>query len=322
MSKLAKRLFLLGLLFFLAAQTNAEATAIESIKGFTNSFKSGGGYLDVGVRTGYISGQNTYDLAHGISELEFPLRAYLGGGNLSLGYKDLSINAQAWGSLSDDPSSGMHMKDKDWTNGQTYSDTKAMADSNTVIWDANMRYNFLRYAVGQKKINQEDRAADNLKLGVLLGYRYERFGYKGHGLYQTSGNGEDAYSDRVLVTEYKIKYRLPYYGMALDVQNAKFGVLINAKYAFQPYAKDYDNHALRNPPLHFFSKYNKNGNVFLGDCTFLWKFYKGWVASLGADAALIRINGVTWEEYDLDPRADVSVDSKSFIYWMGLGYKF
>jgi hypothetical protein len=106
LSKLAKRLFLLASLFFLAAQTNAGATAIEGIKGFAKSFKSGGGYLDVGVRTGYIFGQNTYDLSHGISELEFPLRAYLGGGNLSLGYKDLSINAQAWGSLFDDPTSG------------------------------------------------------------------------------------------------------------------------------------------------------------------------------------------------------------------------
>lgn len=294
------------------------------LSGFTQTFKSGGGYLDFGLRTGYISGQNSYELGHHVSELEFPFRSYLGGGNLNLGYKDLSINFQAWGTLFDDPSGGYHMKDKDWTAGELWSDTKTNSNMNGVIWDANMRYNFLRYSFGQKKINQKDRNIDNIKLGVLLGYRYERFGYKGFGLYQTClGTGHDwAYGEETMITEYKVKYRLPYYGLAMNFENDKFGVAMDAKYAFKPHAMDYDHHALRSPPLHFYGDYKGNANVFMADCAGAWKFRKGWEASVGADAALIRINGVTWEQDGLDPDANQQIDTHQFIYWMGLAYRF
>jgi outer membrane protease len=316
-----KKIFLLIVLPVLFL-SQASAGIMESANSFTKSFKSGGGYLDVGLGTGYIWGQNQYSLDHGLSELEFPMRAYLGGGNLGLGYKDMSVNVEAWGSIVDDPTAGMHTKDKDWKNGQTYSDTKSKSDTNTVIWDANLRYNFLRYAFGQKQINQADRGADNVKIGLLLGYRYERFGYKDYGLYQTDGSGLDAESGDVLVSEYKVKYRLPYAGLAFDLENPKFGVQASAKYAICPYAEDYDNHALRKPPYHFGAKYNKNGNVFLGDINFFWKFHPGWQANIGCDAALIRIDGYTWEEEGRDPDADQSIDTKQFFYRIGVAYRF
>ncbi len=291
------------------------------LSGFTQSFKSGSGYLEFGLRTGYIYGQNSYDFDHHTSELEFPFRAYLGGGNLSLGYKDLSINSQVWGSLLDDPSAGWHTKDKDWNgSGGLDSDTKSYSDMNAVIWDANLRYNFFRYAFGQKKAYGENRNADNIRLGLLLGYRYERFGYKDYGLYQTCDN-TSSYGDGQEVSEYKVKYRMPYFGLAMDVSTEKFGILMNAKYAFKAHAKDYDNHLLRN--LHFYGDYKGDPNVFMADLTMFWNFYKNWKVSLGADAALIRINGRTWEEsHATNWDNDQNIDTKQFIYWVGLGYRF
>jgi len=290
------------------------------LSGFTQSFKSNGGYLDFGLRTAYIFGQNSYDYNHHTSELEFPFRAYLGGGNISLGYKDLSINSEAWGSLLDDPSAGWHTKDKDWhSNGYIYSDTKSYSDMNAVIWDLNLRYNFLKYSFGTKKTDKETKSPTNMKLGLLFGYRYERFGYKDFGLYQT-GADDSSYGDGQLVSEYKVKYRVPYYGLAMDIDNGKFGVLMNAKYAFKAHAKDYDNHLLRD--LHFYGDYKNNPNVFMANCAVFWRFYKNWQVNFGADATLIRIDGKTWEETTPNDIEDQSIDTKQFIYWVGLGYRF
>jgi hypothetical protein len=54
-----------------------------------------------------------------------------------------------------------------------------------------------------------------------------------------------------------------------------------------------------------------------------WNFWKNWEASVGADAALIRINGTTWDDtHNPSWDTDQSIDTQQFIYWMGLGYKF
>ncbi|MDD2680368.1 MAG: omptin family outer membrane protease [Candidatus Omnitrophica bacterium] len=297
-----------------------EATGLMgAIKGFTKSFKANDGYLDLGLRTGYIYGQNSFDWDHHTSELEFPFRAYLGGGIINLGYKDFSINSEFWGSLVDDPSAGWHMKDKDWTSGKLISDTKSNSSMNAVIWDVNLRYNFFKYSFTRKAAKGEDKKTDNIKVGVLLGYRYERFGYKAFGLYQTCGT-EAGYGDQQ-VLEYKVKYRLPYYGLAVDVGNDKFGILMNAKYAFNANAQDLDNHVLHSRTT--YGKYEKDPNVFMGNAVMFWNFTKNWKASMGADVALIRIDGLSWaESHDPAYDGDQSIDTKQFIYWVGLGYRF
>ncbi|MDD4899343.1 MAG: omptin family outer membrane protease [Candidatus Omnitrophica bacterium] len=298
-----------------------EENFMGKLSGFTQSFKSHGGYLDLGLRTGYIYGQNSYDFSQHTSELEFPFRAYLGGGNINLGYKSISMNSEFWGSMLDDPSAGWHTKDKDWNgSGQLYSDTKSYSDMNAVIWDANMRYNFFEHSFGKKKAAEDTIKSTNMKLGLLLGYRYERFGYKDFGLLQTCDN-EGSYGDGQEVSEYKIKYRLPYYGLAMDMSNDKFGVSLNAKYAFKAHAEDYDNHLLRN--LHFYGDYKKSPNVFMASIAMHRKFNNNWQINLGADATLVRIDGVTYEE-DHDPSWDTTqnIDTKQFIYWMGVGYRF
>ncbi|MDD5432061.1 MAG: omptin family outer membrane protease [Candidatus Omnitrophica bacterium] len=312
----------------LASAADADISAVETkeqssagpFKSFTQTFKSNGGYLDLGMRFGYIYGQNSYDMNHHVSELEFPFRTYMGGGKINIGYKDLSINAEAWSSLFDDPSAGWHTKDKDWDSaGNLESDTKSYSDMNAIIWDLSMRYNLLKFSFGKKSSAEECKRSENIKLGFLMGYRFERFGYKDYGLYQTNGS-DSSYGDGELVSEYKVKYNLPYFGLAMDVGNEKMGVQMNAKYGFKPHAKDYDNHYLRK--LNFYADYKKKPNVFMANFVLFYKFLKNWEANLGADAALIRMDGRTWENSSSNWDLDQSIDTKQFIYWMGVGYKF
>ncbi len=295
-------------------------TFMGKLSGFTQSFKADDGYGDFGLRFGYIYGQNSFDYNHHTSELEYPFRSYVGGGKLNFGYKDFSLNSEFWGSLFDDPSAGWHTKDKDWEDGQLTSDTKSYSDMNAVIWDTHLRYTFFNYAFGRKKSDTRNRKAENIKLGVLLGFRYERFGYKDFGLYQTN-DGTGSHGDGELVSEYKVRYRLPYCGLGLDIGNEKFGMQMNAKYGFSARARDLDNHVLQSRTN--YGDYKKNPNIFMGNFALYWKFYQGWEASLGGEAALIRLNGTTWEETrNPDWDADQNIDTQQFIYWMGLGYKF
>ena len=295
---------------------------MNGLQGFTQSFKSHGGYLDLGMRFGYMDGFTSFDFNHHRSELEYPFNCYLGGGIINLGYKDISMNSQFWGSLVDDPTAGWNMKDKDWdmATGELESDTRSKSFMNAVIWDANLRYDFLKYSFGKKKTDDVVSKSPNIKLGVLIGYRYQRYGYKMDGMYQTGFEAEGEPSGK-LILEYKIKYHLPYYGLALEAGGDKFGVAVNAKYAFSPHVTDLDNHVLRS--LNFYGDYKKNPNVFMADFTTFWKFFKNWQLNVGADVALIRLDGQVWED-DHDPSwdADQSIDTKQFIYWLGLGYRF
>ena len=299
-------------------ETN-ESTVMGKLKGFVKSFKDNDGYLDLGVRTGYMYGQNTFDFDHHTSELEYPMRAYMGGGNITLGYKDFSINMEAWGSLMDDPTSGWHMKDKDWNDsGQMYSYTKSSSDMNAVIWDGSVRYDFFKHSFGKKATSDQAKKL-NLKLGALIGYRYERFGYKGFGLYDAGGTG--SYGSGQEIFEYKVKYRLPYYGLAAEMYTQKFGISVIGKYGFCGHADDLDNHVLHSRTN--YGDYDGNPNVFMSNIVMFWNFHKNWEAKFGADITLIRINGQTWDEtHNPAWDKDQSIDTKQFIYWIGLGYKF
>jgi outer membrane protease len=123
------------------------------------------------------------------------------------------------------------------------------------------------------------------------------------------------------VLTYKIKYYLPYIGLGADVLRQNCGVSLNLKYAICPSAEDVDNHPLRG--LTFYGDYNKDGNVFMGSMNVFWNLTKKWKFRVGADATLVRIDGKTWDEtHDPIWDADQSIDTKQFIYWTGLEYKF
>lgn len=315
-------------------ETNGQIM-MGKLKGFTRSFKSNGGYLDLGFRFGYMDGFTSFDFNHHVSELEYPFNCYLGGGNINLGYKDLSLNSEFWGSLVNDPTAGWNMKDKDWerASGQLESDTRSHSNMNAVIWDANLRYDFFKYSFESKKSKKAEskevaveeaegakKKPVNIKLGALIGYRYQRYGFKVDGMYQTCTEAEGEPSGSSIL-EYKVKYQLPYYGLAVEAGGEKLGVSLGAKYAFSPHIRDLDNHVLRS--LDFYGDYKKKPNVLLTDFMVFWKFCKNWQLNTGADIALIRMDGRVWDDtHDPDWDHDQSIDTKQFIYWLGLNYRF
>ena len=154
----------------------------------------------------------------------------------------------------------------------------------------------------------------NNTLGIFVGVGYKMFGLYDAGGTGTLGSGSE-------VAEYKVKYRLPYYGLAAEMYNQKFGISIIGKYGFCGHADDLDNHVLHSRTN--YADYDGDPNVFMSNITLFWNFHKNWEAKFGADITLIRINGHTWDEtHNPAWDKDQNIDTKQFIYWVGLGYKF
>ncbi len=274
--------------------------------------------LSLGLGIGYIKGKTAYDFNHHTSELEFPMDNVMMGTDFSLGFKNLTLYAEFWTSLED--YAGFNMKDKDWNaSGDLISYTKSKAYMDAIIADANLRYDFYKKALSRDITKPILLAGDEIKIGVLLGYRFERFDYDMYDVWNQL-TGTTTYQGVKALT-YKIKYYLPYLGLAMDLSRQNFGFGMNIKGSFYATAEDVDNHLLRG--LTFYADYDKNGEALMGSIYGFFKFTKNWKLKVAADGTFIRIDGRTWEE-SRDPawNTDQSTDLRHWIFWSGIEYRF
>lgn len=282
-------------------------------------FHLGDAYVTIGAKIGYIQGDTTYDFNHHTSELEFPMNNWMAGGGIGVGFKDLSVNSEVWGQI--EKYAGYDMKDRDWdTSGDLISYTKSKADMDALIWDVNLRYDFYKNNCPWENDLLVLSSSDKIKIGALLGYRYERFGYQMSELKYPDIYDIVIYPGQKVAT-YKIKYSLPYVGLVTEITNPKYGFSFNIKYSFKATAKDQDNHVLRY--LTFYGDYDKHGYAFMGGLSGFLNINKSLKISLGIDGEIIRIKGTTWEEsHDPAWDADQDTDAKYMIFWSGVEYKF
>ena len=282
-------------------------------------FNFGDAYVSVGAKIGYISGDTTYDFNHHTSELEFPMNNWMAGGDISVGLKDLSLNAQLWGQIEEN--AGYDMKDKDWNSaGALISYTKSKADMNAFIWDLNFRYDFYKTSIPWENELLVLSKTDQIKIGALAGYRHERFGYEMFDLKYPDLNNIVLYPGQRVLT-YKIKYSLPYVGLVTEITNPKYGFNFNVKYSFKATAEDQDNHVLRY--LTFYGDYDKHGYGIMGGVSGFLKVMENWKINFGVDGEVIRIKGTTWEENHAPSwDKDQDTDAKYMMFWTGANYRF
>lgn len=280
-------------------------------------------YLTLGLEFGYLKGYTAYDFNHHTSELEFPMDNVMIGSNFSFGLKNLSFNTEFWTPLESD--AGFNMKDKDWTtSGVLYSYTKSKANMDAIIWDANLRCDFYKVDNWTSEYWPSVKF-DEIKIGALLGYKYERFDYDMYDLFYQVDllygyQGQTLYGGQRVLT-YKIKYYLPYLGLAADFLRENLGFGMNIKGSFFATAEDVDNHLLRG--LTFYGDYHKHGQGLICSIYAFWKFIKDWKLKAGADGTFISIDGTTWEE-KRDPGwdKDQTTDTRQWMFWSGIEYKF
>lgn len=276
-------------------------------------------WLTLGMELGYIRGNTAYDFDHHTSELEFPFNNPMIGGDIVFGYKDFSFISQFWGTLSS--SCASDMKDKDWNGaGQLTSHTESSADLDAIIYDGGLRYDFFRTAIPLKVEGLLIERPD-FTIGLLGGYRYEKFDYNCYGVKYTNLGGYETHAGEKSIT-YKVAYQLPYIGMALDLAQESYGLGVSFKWGLSPSGRDVDNHLLRG--LTFPAKYNQHGQAYIGGVTGFYKFRPYSKFNFGLDATFIHIDGRTWEDNSMAPEwdKDQSTDVKQWLMWAGLDYRF
>ena len=284
--------------------------------------------IELGFKVGYIGGSTTYDFNYHTSELVWPLDNWMAGLDVRLGKKNLSLNAGFWGSITDE--AGAKMTDKDWTAGTLASSSESRAMVDAIIWDANLRYDFYNKNMSRNINSLLLLTGDKVKIGFLLGYRYERYDFDCYDLYYPSPPYSSAsmlYEDELVLT-YNIKYQLPYIGLAADIERKKIGFKFGLKFPILPKAEHLDNHPLRtltNPTrtLTSHGDYESFEKGIMYNVSGFWKFSENWRAELGVDGAYVKIDGNNWEDFG-DPAWNQQMFTvlQYIIFWSGFQYKF
>lgn len=282
-------------------------------------------YLDLGLSLGYLNGNTAYDWNHHTSELEYPMDNWMAGGKLTFGYKNLAFHADVWVPIED--YAGFNMKDKDWNaSGLMISYTKSKAYMEAVICDSGLRYDFyskkdVSLILGKEDPRPRELKFDQIKMGALLGYKFEQFIYDMFDIwYWPDIPGTTTHqAERVLT--YKIKYYLPYLGVAADLSRENLSLGINIKYSFYPTAEHVDHHLLRD--LTLYADYDKNGKVWMGSIYGFWKFMKNWKLKAAIEGTFIRIDGRMCDE-TRNPGwdGDISTDASHWLFSSGIEYRF
>ncbi|MCG8431540.1 MAG: omptin family outer membrane protease [Candidatus Omnitrophica bacterium] len=278
--------------------------------------------ISVDVRAGYLRGETAYDFNHQTSELTFPLDNWVMGTGVRVSWAPFSFNGVFYAPVEHDAGD---MKDRDWNAGGLISETYSDAAVDAIILDGNLRYDFYRRTLADSYDDFALRADDEVRVGALLGYRYERYDYDMYEVYYQRDlifgrTGQTLYSDTLVLT-YKVEYFLPYLGLAGDVKRDNWGVGAEVKYSFYPTAYDVDNHLLRG--LTFYGDYEGTGNVWMGSIHGFWDFCRAWRVKGGVDLMVARISGTTYEE-QRDPawNADQAVDMRHWLVWGAIEYTF
>ena len=335
MIKITKGLFLSLAIMFVLLTGNVYSNELEDAEkqvGLKAESLIGG--IEVGAKSGFITGETTYHISFpvdilgttytGESELEFPIYNWMLGGNFSIGGRDsiLSLNAEGWINLEDD--AGDDMTDKDWMADSLFSWTESNTEAEILIWDVNLRYNFYHKSLADRKG----------KAGFLLGYKHQRFDYDIYDVNQYDPLG--LYGSGLVYTgkclEYEVEFDLPYLGLGADYEKEKWGIGLDIRYSPYARAEDFDDHLLRGKS----SGADCKGDAWLLRLSGLWKLSEDWKLNIGLDYTVIDTEGSQTQRWYKDELTcsgtipagteisdiDVDITSNQWLVWCGVTYEF
>lgn len=234
--------------------------------------------LNVGCYAGVVNGlskEKVYNplstnLPYKISELDWKIRnLWILGGIAQVNFLNdrLHICVDGWNKIHADKSK---MVDRDFFNvNQPSVATEISWHPDTHLKtafeiDTQLDYDFYCY----HSANQE------IKFGLLLGYKYQKFHWNAYG-------GHYSYANRTingnfppgeLVIAYTQEFSIPYLGLQVHWKwKHCFEIRIFSKYTTLAYIQDHDFHALRN--IHFVGKFRNAHYLGIGTEA-IWNIYK------------------------------------------------
>lgn len=286
-------------------------------------FNGGRLYLNISLQSAYLKGDTTYHISFpgGESELEFPLKTFLLGPEVSLGYKNpqkqekIRLNVK-W--LTNIGHGSGKMKDSDWIEGDGHPGLDIYSESNIKlkanIVNVNAIYNFW--------------LIKNLSIGPMLGYKYQQFK---HDVSNTNQVGYGPWTPIATVyipgktLDYKVTYHIPYFGLNSDaLLGKKFQANIKLGYTPWAFAKDKDDHILR----YKLSKGDTDGYAYIANLNANWNFLPHWFLIVGGEYMKIHTTGTQRQSFYEGPYVGTTYDvddkitSKQWFFSAMVTYRF
>jgi outer membrane protease len=269
-------------------------------------------YLDIGLESGYLRGDTTYNISFpgGESELEFPLKTFLMGPKIGWGYKNhrnqdkFRLNVK-W--LTNIGHGSGKVKDSDWIDddasfleipGYSHPGLDIYSESDIKlrlhVVDVNAAYKFWPIR--------------NLSVGPMVGYKFQQFKYDVSNLNQV-GYGLYAPLFTEYVAEkwldYKVRYHIPYFGLSSDALfGEKFQANMKLGYAPWAFAKDRDDHILR----YKLSKGDTDGYAYMANLNGSWNFLSHWSLTIGGEYTKIHTTGTQHQSFYAGPYVGLTAD--------------
>jgi outer membrane protease len=223
--------------------------------------------VEISVGTGYLAGETQYQiggtvhLADGstekthfpLSELKFPIDAYMIRGQLDLGFfEKWGLMLRAETNLTEDTGK---MEDSDWGvwEGSPTTQLDIFSESDTdmdaVLFEGKLTYEFARGYYGGVSLDENAVNLDILfSYTVGMGFKYQKFDFDISNLDQwyPSVPAADHVIVNGLVITYEAEYQIPYLELAMEMairESFEFGI----GFAYAPYIhfQDEDHHLVR-----------------------------------------------------------------------------
>jgi outer membrane protease len=263
--------------------------------------------ISVSVGTGYLTGDTqyqiggrmieaggVYELHFPLSELKFPLDAFMVKGTVTVDFAERwSLMASASTNISEDTGK---MEDSDWGIWNSPDTLDIYSESDTdmdaLLLEGKVTYMFFQGYYGQGDTDGRSNPDVRFSYFAGLGYKYQKFDFDVSDLDQWYPPYPTAPHDQVygLIGTYEAEYQIPYLELSMEMSIAeKF--LLDLGVAYAPFVdfQDEDHHLLRDKVN--IADHNWDGDAWFVRLKGRYNFNRHWYLETEFEAMQIESEG-------------------------------
>lgn len=282
-------LFLIMMVFCTAA-TSARAEIDLSLGG---GYLSGDTQYRIGGKT--VTADETYELHFPLSELVFPLDAYMLKADLGVTFRDhWSMRLSAATNLTRETGK---MEDSDWGvwNDSETLDIYSQSDTEmkALLLDGKVAYLFyIGHSPQGDLVQARGSRAIRFSFGIGLGFRYQDFEFDVYDVDQWYPFDPELGHDRVVgkVIDYEVRYKIPYLEGSISMNVAeRFQLDLAVGYAPMVDFQDKDRHLLRD--MVSIADHDWNGKAYFINLKGRYQLSSRWYLEASFEAMQIESKG-------------------------------
>jgi outer membrane protease len=296
--------------------------------------------VSLSVGTGYLTGETQYqiggrvieaggttELHFPLSELKFPLDAFMVKGTVTVDFAERwSLMASAATNITEDTGK---MEDSDWGIWSSPHTLDIFSESDTemdaLLLEGKVTYMFYQGYYGQDNTAVTSNSDVLFSFFAGLGYKYQRFDFDVSDLDQWYPSVPSAPHDTAsgLVLTYEAEYQIPYLELSMEMSIAeKFLLEVDAAYAPFVDFQDEDHHLLRDKVN--IADHNWDGDAWFVRLKGRYNFTRHWYLETELEAMQIESEGRSDAYFGgvWDHSIEHEIESEQYSAFLSIGASF